>query len=49
MKMTKKQMIAVVILIIIAVIVYKQMKYDPLDDYSLGSLNVGGYSPDPVG
>ena len=36
--MTKKQMIAVVILIIIAIIVYKQMQYDPLDDYSMGSL-----------
>ena len=38
MKMTKKQMIAVVVLIIVAIIVYRQMRYDPLDDYSIGSL-----------
>lgn len=38
MKMTKKQMIAVVVLIIVAIIVYKQMQYDPLDDYSIGTL-----------
>ena len=39
-KIKRKTWIAIIVIIILIVVVYKQFKYDPLDDYSLGTLNV---------
>jgi hypothetical protein len=43
-KIKRKTWITLILIIVLVIVVWNQFKYDPMDEYSLGTLNPG-YDP----
>jgi hypothetical protein len=46
-KIKMRTWLVLIMIVVLVVVVYNRYKYNPLDDYSLGTLNQG-YDPDVV-